>query len=105
MFWVRWWVLITLALWMLWRENRKLGVSLSSLVGLCLSQSKSTIENKEDRANHHPQPIIPFYPLPPSRRHTEGVSVGGEKEHLGTRPNEGSVAHICILPRVGAART
>lgn len=70
-------------------------------MGLCLSQSKSTIENKEDRANHHPQPIIPFYPLPPPRRHTEGVSVGGEKEHLGTR----SVAHICILPRDGAART
>lgn len=105
MFWVRWWVLITLALWTLWRENRKLGVSLSSQWGSVLVKAKVQQKNKEDRANHHPQPIIRFYPLPTPRRHMEGVSMGGEKEHLGTRPNESSVAHICILPRVGATRS
>lgn len=35
MFWVRWWVLITLILWRLWQwGNRKLEASLSYLVGL-----------------------------------------------------------------------
>lgn len=59
MFWVRWWVLITLILWTLWqRANRSLEASLSYLVGLLV---KAKVQwKKKNYANHHSQLVIHF---------------------------------------------